>query len=162
MKLRYRKMRDGNRRVDQRDKLRTWKVVTVFAMALSTLTGCAPYGCGRGYSTPVDAARDLAAFNQVLRSNPAFKGLTATAVHGHRIAVTESNSLTSDNPDDPVNFKAKYNLQGGTGDKLRAAWLSTFSRLYPREFNRNVVEIEIYNGQGRVTTVISVPQCVLP
>jgi hypothetical protein len=135
------------------------KVVTIFALAFSVLTGCAPYGCGNGYSTPEDAARDLAAFNQILRSNPAFKGLAATTVHGHRIDVTDSNPLISHNWRDPVNYEGKYNLQGGTGEKLRNAWSSTFSRLHPRERNRNIVEIEVKNPVGGTLALISIREC---
>ena len=131
--------------------------------AFSALTGCAPYGCGYGYSTPEDAARDLAAFNQILRSNPAFKGLTATAVHGHEIDVTDSNRLTLDSPPGSINSWAKYNLQGGTGEKLSNAWSSTFPRLHPRERNRNIVQIEIKHPNGRTFFLITHPECnVLP
>jgi len=69
--------------------------------------------------------------------------------NGHEVDVTDSNPLTSHNPNDPVNYELKYNLVRGTGNELYVAWLHTFSRLHPRKRNRKLIRIEVKNPKGR-------------
>jgi hypothetical protein len=123
----------------------------------------ATYGCDRGISTPSIAARDLAAFNAVLASDPAFKGLRATAVHGHEVDVTDSNVRegTSSNDNGPQD-RSKYNLVGGISDKLRDSWVATFVRLHPHAWNARIVTIDVTDNQGRWVMGISVPRCTMP
>lgn len=127
------------------------------------LSACQPYGCQPGFSTPSDSARDLAAFNQALASHPAFKGLKATAVHGHEVDVVDTN-VREDAPivDEGIHRTVKYNRVGGISDKLRDTWSAIFASLHPNAFNRDIVNIQVIDAQGRTVIFISVPQCVMP
>jgi hypothetical protein len=121
---------------------------------LLCLCGCQPYGCQPGFSTPADASRDLAAFNKVLAASPAFRGIKATAVHGHEVDVIDADILK----DSPGTIK--YSAYGGIDDKLRDAWAATFARLHPFAYNRNIVDIEVRERQdGYVVMGISSGGC---
>jgi hypothetical protein len=119
-----------------------------------SLSACQSYGCQPGSSTPADAARDRKAFNKVLRANPAFKGITAMAVHGHAVDVVvadgiEWNCLV---PTDHVDKCVPV-------FKLLDAWGATFAKLHPNEFNRDVVLIEARDPHGRSLVPVSSHEC---
>lgn len=138
-------------------------LIVVIPLLLFLSWQSATYGCGLGFSTPGVAARDLVAFNAVLASDQAFKGLRATAVHGHEVDVTDSNirediSSHDDGPDDPD----RYSMVGGISDKLRSAWTTTFLRLHPHAWNARVVTIDVTDSYGRWVMGISAGPCAMP
>lgn len=124
--------------------------LAVFSIA--TLSGCQPYGCQPGFSTPAEAKRDLAEFNRVLARNPAFRGLKATAVHGHEVDVVDTNV--------GQDFTFVPNHGRGISDKLRDAWRTTFVRLHPHALNAKIVDIDVKDPEGRPVISISSGECV--
>ena len=140
-----------------------FRTAATMASLLLCLCGCQAFACGPGFSTPSEAARDLAAFNSVLAANPEFKGLRATAVHGHEVDVVDSN-IRRDAPslDEGPHGDLKYNVAGGISDKLRSAWQETFAMLHPHAFYRNIVDIEVRDRKGGFVIGISQQECLMP
>jgi hypothetical protein len=137
-----------------------YAAIGVCILAVVALSSCQPYGCQPGFSTPADAARDLVAFNRVLQNDPAFRGLKATAVHGHEVDVVDTNVRRDVSPlDSGLHGTFRYSLGGGISDKLRNAWRSTFAQLHPNAYNADIVLIEVRDSGGRWVMGISSRDC---
>jgi hypothetical protein len=126
--------------------------LTVILLSGLALSGCQSYGCYPGFSTPADAARDLAAFNDVLRSNSDFKGITATAVRGHAVYVTVK----------PIGRLDAQARNSNISHKLYDAWSTTFAKLHPHAFNRDIVNIQPKDPRGRSLVPMSSLACEMP
>ncbi len=135
----------------EKTKQTSWRLTVPLVCALA-LTGCQSYGCQPGFSTPADAARDLSAFNQILRSNPEFNGITATAVSGHAVFVVVK----------PMGRLDAQERNSNASSKLYEMWRATFARLHPHAFNRYIVTIQPKDPRGRPLVPISSQACEMP